>query len=205
MAVSGNCYKIRLLLAKLGIPFRNLEISFGDEGTKSPAYLAKNPNGMTPMLELPDGRVIAESGAILLHLAEGTRFLPVDAYERALTYQWLFFEQYSHEPYIAVRRALTILPHRAADATPERMASTLKGGNKALSVMETHLAKRPYFGGVAMSVADIALYGYTHVAEEGGFTLEAYPSVGAWLDRVAADPGHEPIGGVPQGDGRPDK
>ncbi len=196
MTISGNCYKVRLLLAKLGKPFRNIEVGFGADGTKSPAFLAKNPNGMTPLLELEDGRVLAESNAILLHLAEGTRFLPTDAYDRALAYQWLFFEQYSHEPYIAVRRALKILPHRSADATPERMTSTFAGGSRALAVMETHLAKAPFFAGDTLTIADIALYGYTHVANEGGFDLGAYPAVSAWLQRVEGDPGHVAMGWV---------
>ena len=193
MTNSGNCYKPRLLLAKLGVKFRHVETASGDAGTKSAAFLARNPNGRVPLLEFDDGRVLAESNAMLLHLAEGSRFLPDDAYLRALAYQWLFFEQYSHEPYIAVRRALLIMPHRAADATPERLAATLAGGEKALAVMEEQLARTPFFAGGEMSVADIALYAYTHDAGAGGFDLKTYPAVTAWLDRVASDPGHVPI------------
>jgi glutathione S-transferase len=193
MTNSGNCYKPRLLLAKLGVKFRHVETASGAAGTKSSAFLARNPNGRVPLLEFDDGRVLAESNAMLLHLAEGSRFLPGDAYLRALAYQWLFFEQYSHEPYIAVRRALLIMPHRAADATPERLAATLAGGEKALAVMEEQLAGTPFFAGGEMSVADIALYAYTHDAGAGGFDLKAYPAVTAWLDRVASDPGHVPI------------
>ena len=151
--------------------------------------MAKNPNGKVPLLELDDGRLLAESDAMLLYLAEGTRFLPADRYERGLAYQWLFFEQYSHEPYIAVRRALMVYPDRAEEATPERLASTLAGGEKALRVMQEQLARTPFFAGNAMSVADIALYAYTHEAGRGGFDLAAYPAVSAWLRRVEAEPG----------------
>lgn len=199
MTDSGNCYKPRLLLAKLGRDFEHVEIGSGDAGTRSAAFLAKNPNGMVPLLERDDGRVLAESNAILLHLAEGTPLLPADAYERALAYQWLFFEQYSHEPYIAVRRALMTNPRRAAEATPERLEATLVRGNRALGVMESRLARSPFFAGETMSVADIALYAYTHAAGEGGFDLAAYPAVGAWLARVAADPGHVPMEWTPGG------
>lgn len=193
---SGNCYKPRLLLAKLGTPFRHIETTSG-AGTRTADFLAKNPNGRAPILELEDGRIVAESNAILLHLAEGTRFLPADAYQRALAYQWMFFEQYSHEPYIAVRRALLVFPHRAAEATPEKLAATLAGGQKALGVMEEQLGKTPFFAGDAVSVADIALYAYTHDAKSGGFDLAAYPAVSAWLARVEADPGHVPITWLP--------
>ncbi|TIV91715.1 MAG: glutathione S-transferase family protein, partial [Mesorhizobium sp.] len=137
------------------------------------------------------------SNAILLYLAEGTRFLPADKYERALAYQWLFFEQYSHEPYIAVRKALLTFPERAKDATPERLALTLERGNKALGVMNQHLQQNEFFAGNAYSVADIALYAYTHTAEMGGFQIEAYPAVAAWLKRVEADKGHVPIEWLP--------
>lgn len=193
---SGNCYKPRLLLAKLGKPFRHVEVVSG-VSTKTTDFLSKNPNGRAPILELEDGRVVAESNAILLHLAEGTRFLPADAYERALAYQWMFFEQYSHEPFIAVRRALLVYPHRKAEATPERLAATMTGGLKALGVMEEQLGKTPFFSGHAMSVADIALYAYTHAAADGGFDLGPFPAVSAWLKRVEADPGHVPITWLP--------
>jgi glutathione S-transferase len=195
---SGNCYKPRLLMAKLNMPFEHIPISFVDGSTRKPDFMAKNPNGKIPLLEFDDGRLLAESNAILLHLAEGSRFIPEDAYERALMYQWLFFEQYTHEPSIAVRRALMVYPERAKDATPERLAATLEAGNKALLVMETQLQKTPYFAGAGMSVADIALYPYTHEANRGGFDLSAYPSVTKWLSRVAGDEGHVPIGWLPE-------
>ena len=152
---------------------------------------------MVPLLEFDDGRLLAESNAMLLHLGEGTRLVPQDAYARALAYQWLFFEQYSHEPYIAVRRALLTFPNRKKDATPERLQQTLDRGVKALGVMEKRLAEAPFFAGGEMSVADIALYAYTHVAEEGGFDLSAYPAVTAWIGRVENDPGHVPMDWLP--------
>ncbi|MBA3446312.1 MAG: glutathione S-transferase family protein [Pseudaminobacter sp.] len=197
MIDSGNCYKPRLLMAKLGRKFTHVEVSSHDGGTKSASYLAKNPNGMVPLLELDDGRLLAESNAILLYLAEGTRFLPADSYLRGLAYQWLFFEQYSHEPYIAVRKAILTFPGRAREATPERLELTLTRGNKALGVMEAQLARTPFFAGDQMSVADIALYAYTHDAAKGGFDLKAYPAVSAWLERVRADAGHVPIDWLP--------
>jgi glutathione S-transferase len=195
---SGNCYKPRLLLAKLGIPFRHVETRTGPGGaTRTDGFIAKNPNGRVPLLELEDGRRIAESNALLLYFAEGTRFLPQDRYERALAYQWMFFEQYSHEPYVAVRRALMVYPERAKDATPEKLAATLAGGEKALGVMEEQLKRTPFFAGSAMSVADIALYAYTHEAPRGGFDLAPYPAIVAWLRRVEADPGHVPLTWLP--------
>ena len=197
MIDSGNCYKPRLLMAKLGRRFEHVEVSSHDGSTRSAEYVAKNPNAMVPLLELDDGRLLAESNAILLYLGEGTRFVPKNAYQRALAYQWLFFEQYSHEPYIAVRRALLTFPNRKKDATPERLALTLERGNKALGVMEKQLGQTPFFAGEAMSVADIALYAYTHDAGAGGFDLAEYPAVNAWLRRVEKDPGHVPIDWLP--------
>lgn len=197
MVDSGNCYKPRLLLARLGQPFEHVEVSSRSGATRSEDYLAKNPNGMVPLLELADGRLLAELNAILLYLAEGTPLLPADHYARGLVYQWLFFEQYSHEPYIAVRKALLTFPERARDATPERLALTLERGNKALGVMEKHLASHSFFAGDAMSVADIALYAYTHEAGKGGFDLAAYPAVSAWVERVRNEPGHAPITWLP--------
>lgn len=197
MVDSGNCYKPRLLLATLGQPFEHVEVSSHTGATRSADYLAKNPNGMVPLLELADGRLLAESNAILLYLAEGTPLLPADHYALGLVYQWLFFEQYSHEPYIAVRKALLTFPERAKDATPERLALTLERGNKALGVMEKHLVSHSFFAGDAMSVADIALYAYTHEAGKGGFDLAAYPAVAAWVERVRNEPGHAPITWLP--------
>ena len=194
---SGNCYKPRLLLAKLGQPFRHVETSALDGTTRAAPFLAKNPNGRVPLLELEDGRFLAESNAILLYLGENSGFLPDDAYGRALVYQWLFFEQYSHEPFIAVRRAILKYPARAKDRTPERLASTLKGGEEALTVMEAQLARTPFLAGEELTLADIALYAYTHEAETGGFDLGKYPAVSAWLERVRGDAGHVPIEWLP--------
>lgn len=190
MIDSGNCYKPRLLMAKLGRPFEHVEVSSHDGSTRSAEYVAKNPNAMVPLLELDDGRLLAESNAILLFLGEGTRFVPKDAYQRALAYQWLFFEQYSHEPYIAVRRALLTFPNRKKDATPERLALTLERGHKALRVMEKQLVQTSFFAGEAVSVADIALYAYTHVAPEVDFDLKPYPAIRAWMDLVALQENH---------------
>jgi glutathione S-transferase len=194
---SGNCYKPRLLAAKLGLPFRHVEVNSRDGSTRTVAFLAKNPNGKVPLMELDDGRLLWESNAMLLYLGEGTRFLPSDRYERAVVHQWLFFEQYSHEPYIAVRRALIRYPERKALATPERMAETLAGGEKALGVMEAQLAKAPFIAGPTISVADIALYAYTQDAEYAGYDIGRFPAVAAWLDRVRSDPGNVPLEWMP--------
>ncbi|MGA2127167.1 MAG: glutathione S-transferase family protein [Xanthobacteraceae bacterium] len=187
---SGNCYKVRLVLTHLGRPFRTVEVSSLDGSTRKPDFLARNRIGKVPTVALDDGRHLAESNAILLHFAEGTALLPADAYDRAKVYEWLFFEQYSHEPTIAVRRALTVYPQRRAAATPERMAQLLDAGRFALGVMEARLGAASWLAGDAFSVADIALYAYTHSAHEGGFDLAAYPGIRAWLARVRALPGH---------------
>jgi glutathione S-transferase len=188
---SGNGYKVRLLLHQQGRPFEWIEHDILRGETRTPEYLALNPNGKIPLLELEDGTCLAESNAIQWYLAEGTPFLPEDRLLRAQVLQWLFFEQYSHEPYIAVVRfwthAGTLDDHAAELAT--RRAS----GHAALAVMEHHLAERSWFVGDAYSIADIALYAYTHVAPEGGFDLAPYPSVGRWLDRVRSAPKHIPI------------
>jgi glutathione S-transferase len=197
MIDSGNCYKVRLMLAKLGTAFRHLETQAFDGSTRRPDFLLKNPNGKVPLLELEDGRTLAESNAILLYLAEGTRFVPDDRYERALVHQWMFFEQYSHEPFIAVRRSLMKHAQRAEHATPDKMARLLEGGNRALKVMETVLGERAFVAGNTISAADIALYAYTHDAAAGGFDLTGFPNVSRWLGRVAADAGHVPLQWVP--------
>ena len=187
---SGNGFKCRLLLAQLGIPYERVEMDIRHGATRTPEYLAKNPNGRIPMLELDDGRRLAESNAILWWLADGTPFLPADRFARAEALQWMFFEQYSHEPYIAVarfwRHFLTKLTPLQELDLPERMAK----GYAALGVMEQHLARHPFFVDGRFGLADIALYGYTHVAGEGGFNLDAFPHTNAWLARVASQPGH---------------
>ena len=191
--VSGNSYKPRLLFALLKIPFRVVDMNTYDGSTRKPEYLAKNPIGRTPLVEFEDGRRLAESDAILLHFAEGTKYLPADSYDRAKAYEWLFFEQYEHEPSIAVRRSIMTAPERAHLKTPERLAQTLEKGNAALSVMEKRLSEADWLAGDAYSVADIALYAYTHCADEGGYELSAFPGVTTWLKRVASQPGHVPI------------
>lgn len=192
-ADSGNCYKVRLALSHRGVPYRTVAVSSLDGSTRRPEFLAKNPIGRVPTIEFEDGRCLAESNAILLHLAEGTRLLPSAGYDRAKTYEWLFFEQYEHEPTIAVRRALSVYPERRAEATPARMAQLLASGNRALAVMEQRLAAADWLAGAAFSVADISLYAYTHMAGDGGYDLAAFPAVGRWLRRIAALPGHVAI------------
>ena len=190
---SGNCYKVRLLLGHLGMPFHAVAVSSLDGSTRRPEFLVKNPIGRVPTIEFEDGRCLAESNAILLHLAEGTRLLPADAYDRAKVYEWLFFEQYEHEPTIAVRRALGVYPERRAEADPARMAQLLERGNRALAVLEHRLAAARWLAGDAFTIADISLYAYTHTAGDGGYDLQAFPKIGDWLNRVAALPGHVTI------------
>ncbi len=190
--VSGNCYKVRLLLAHLGIPYERRTVDVVDRSNRPDVLGGLNPALRVPTVVLDDGRPLAESGAILWYLGEGTPFVPEDSYERAQVLQWMFFEQYDHEPAIAVARfwlAYSGRPEAFADRLPER----LQAGNRALAAMERHLAGRQFFVGTELSLADIALYAYTHVADEGGFDLDPYPSVRAWLDRVASAPGHVPI------------
>jgi glutathione S-transferase len=189
--VSGNCYKVRLLLAHLGIPFERQELDVVDRSNRPDVLGGKNPALRVPTMVLDDGRPLGESGAILWYFGEGTRFVPADRYERAQVLQWMFFEQYDHEPAIAVARFLLAYSGREPD--PAFLAERTKAGYRALDAMEKHLDGREWLVGSAMSLADIALYGYTHVAHEGGFSLDAYPAIRAWLDRVAAEPGHVPI------------
>lgn len=195
MQPSGNCYKVRLLLHQLGVPFRLVDTNAGKGETRTAEFLAMNPNGRVPLLVLPDGRLLSESGAMLLYLAEGTRFLPDDRYARAIAHQWMFFEQYDHEPQIAVARSWLgpWYPERHGKATAEQIAGWHDKGNRALAVMEHRLAKHDWLAGDAYSVADIALYAYTHVAHEGGFDLGRFPGVTRWLARVAQTPGYVPL------------
>jgi glutathione S-transferase len=189
---SGNGYKVRLLLHQLGIPFQRIECDILAGETRTPAFLARNPNGRIPLLELEDGSTLAESNAIQWYLASGTPLLPADARAQAEVLQWMFFEQYSHEPNIAVLRFWHFADELSEHA-PEEIAAKVAGGEGALDVMQGHLAVHDYFAGGAYSIADIALYAYTHVAEEGGFRLARWPAVEAWLERVRGQPGHVPI------------
>lgn len=192
-AISGNTYKIRLLVAQLGIDCERVEIDIMKGESRTPEYLAKNANGRVPLLELDDGTYLPESTAILFYLAEGTPYLPAGRADRAQALAWMCFEQYNHEPNLAVARHWTQHVEMTAEqhaALPGKIAA----GYAALDVMESHLAANDYFAGGRYSIADIALYAYTHVAEEGGFDLARYPAIGAWLTRVAAQPGHIPMG-----------
>jgi glutathione S-transferase len=189
---SGNGYKVRLLLHQLDIPFERIELDVMNGASRTPEFLARNRNGRIPLLELEDGTALAESNAIQFYLAEGTPFLPTGRLERAQVLQWMFFEQYSHEPYIAVVRAWTHWPSRAP-SNPDEIAARRARGYEALDVMEDHLHHRDWFAAGRYTIADIALYAYTHVAHEGGFDLAPYPAVNAWLARVCSQPRHIPI------------
>jgi glutathione S-transferase len=189
---SGNGYKVRLLLAQLGIAHRRVELDIDQGETRTPQFLAKNPNGKIPALELEDGTVLAESNAILCYLADGTPLMPAEKLARAQALQWLFFEQYSHEPYVATPRY--IIKHLGRDhARAAELPGRIERGYQALGVMEKHLGARPFFVAGRYTVADIALYAYTHVAHEADMSLKGFPNVRAWLARVAAEPGHIPI------------
>ncbi len=187
-SVSGNCHKLRLLLEQLGREYRWVEIDSSKGESRTPQYLAKNANGRVPILELEDGRVLAESNAILCYLAEGTPYLPADAWQKAQALSWMFFEQYSHEPYVAVARFIrgwtpADSPRRVAELT-----RCMERGHQALAVMEKHLVGNAWFTGLEYGIADIALFAYTDVAHHGGFDLKRYPAVGDWLARVRATP-----------------
>ncbi len=190
--VSGNCYKVRLVLARLGASYERRELSVSDRTDRAEVLGGLNPALRVPTLVLDDGRALGESGAITWFLAEGTDLVPSDPFSRAQVLQWLFFEQYDHEPAIAAVRfwvAYSGRPEAFTHLLEERRAA----GHRALAAMETHLTGRQYLVGETLTLADVALYAYTHVAPEGGFDLAAYPSIGAWLDRVAGDPHHVPM------------
>ncbi|MDQ6917084.1 MAG: glutathione S-transferase family protein [Pseudomonadota bacterium] len=189
MSASGNCHKVRMTLETLGLPYEWTEIDPARGETRTPAFLAMNPNGKVPLLEIDAGTYLPESNAILCYLAEGTPLLPRDRLQLARVMQWLFFEQYSHEPYIAVARYLRRF-HPDPGSQRALAETKLDGGHEALAVMEGHLAREPYFSAGRYTIADIALYAYTHVAGEGGFQLDRFPAVKAWLARVEAQPGY---------------
>ncbi len=193
---SGNCYKLRLLLAQLGRregrDYRWIETDSSRGATRTPDYLARNPNGKVPMLEREDGAVLTESNAILCWLAEGTPFLAGDAWQRAQSLSWLFFEQYSHEPHVAVARFIC---GWTPPDSPRRadLPHLRERAHAALAVMEQHLARQAWFGGTCYGIADIALFAYSHCAEDGGIALAAYPRLRDWLDRVRATPDFVPL------------
>ena len=192
MNASGNCYKVKLALEELGVPYEWVETDIMQGGSRTPEFLAMNPNGKVPTLALGDGQFLPESNAILHYLAEGTPLMPRNRLGRARALQWMFFEQYSHEPYIAVARFVTLFlpPDHARRAELPRLRER---GDQALRVMEAGLANALYFAGEDYSIADIALFAYTHCAGEAGFELAPYPRVRAWLARVRAQPGFVPL------------
>ena len=189
---SGNCHKVRLLLEQLGREYAWVETDSSQGATRTPEFLAKNPNGKVPFIELDDGRVLTESNAILCWLADGTPYLPADSWQRAQALSWMFFEQYSHEPYIAVARFICgwtpLDSPRRADLPRLR-----ERGHQALAVMERHLTTMPWFSGETYGVADMALFAYTCVTDHGGIRLDAYPAIRDWLARVARMPGFVPL------------
>lgn len=189
---SGNCYKLRLALEQLQLAYLWVEVNSAKGETRTPEFLAKNPNGKVPLLQLPDGRYLSESNAILIYLAEGSRLWPTDRWQHAQALQWMFFEQYSHEPYIAVARF--IMKYLPADhQRRQELPQLQERGCQALGVMEKHLQQQMFFSGSHYGVADISLFAYTHGAAEGGFDLSAYPALRAWLERVRTQPGFIPL------------
>jgi glutathione S-transferase len=189
-AISGNCYKVRLLFALLGIEYERREVDVIDRSGRAQILGDLNPGLRVPTLVLDDGRPLAESDAILFYFAEGTEYLPEDRYARAQVLQWLFFEQYSHEPNIAVLR---FWAHAGIKPEPREALAKFNGGQAALEAMERHLGGREFFVGDRPTVADLALYAYTHVADEGGFELDRFPAIGEWLGRISALPGYVSI------------
>ena len=190
---SGNCYKVKLALTQLRVTFTWIPVDIMKSESRTPEFLAKNPNGRVPMLELDDGACLAESNAILWYLAEGTPLVPDSRLARGQALQWMFFEQYSHEPNIATSRYII----RYLDNPPEKkaaLAARVEPGYAALGVMETHLKANDWFASGRYSIADIALYAYTHCAAEGGFDLARFPAIRAWLARVESQPFYAPMG-----------
>ena len=180
---SGNCYKVKLLAAMLDIELEWINIDVLSNETQTPEFLEKNPNGKIPTLELDDGRCISESNAILNYLSEGTDLLPSEVFEKIKVLQWQFFEQYSHEPFIAVARSMVKF-HGVTDDTRDEYESKKVEGYKALDVMENQLSKTNFLVGNRFTIADITLFAYTHIAEEGGFDLSSFDAINAWIARV---------------------
>ena len=185
-STSGNCHKVKMVLDITGQAYAWREIDILKSETRTPEFLRLNPNGKVPVLVFEDGTALAESNAILWYVGEGTALIPADRLQRARMLQWMFFEQYTHEPAIAVARFIRAFLKRTDDA---RLPDLAKRGNRALEVMEQHLADHPYFAGDRLSLADLSLYAYTHKAADGGFDLGTYPAVRAWLARCQAQPG----------------
>ena len=188
-ASSGNCYKLRLAMAQLGISFQRIEKDITRGETRTEDFLAINPNGRIPVLVTPDNKVLPESNAALWYLAGDSKLMPEGAFQQAQVLQWMFFEQYNHEPNIATSRYwIHVLGEREKYA--EALAEKQQKGHDALRVMEAHLSGRDFFVGEDYSIADIALYAYTHVAGEAGFSLQNYPAIMCWLDRVKGQEGY---------------
>lgn len=192
---SGNGYKIRLLLSWLGEDYDYIPMDIHKGDTHTPEFLAKNPVGQIPYLELDDGRGLAESNAILFYLALGTEYLPPDAFSQAEILRWMFFEQYKHEPTIAVARFIRVY---APKERKNELPNLMKKGKAALDIMESHLKGHKFFVGDRLTIADISLYAYTHVAEDGGFDLKPYKAIRAWLKRVANHPRYIKITSTPE-------
>ena len=190
---SGNGYKVRLVLRQLGLPYELVELDIKHGATRTPEFLAKNPNGRIPLLEIPGRGYLAESHAIIAYLAEGTTLVPADPLDRARMWQWMCFEQYNLEPNIGTARFWLASLGKTEAELGEKLEEKRRNGHAALGVLEQGLARREFLVGERYSLADIALYGYTHVAPEGGFALDGYPAIRAWCARIAAQPGHVPI------------
>ena len=184
---SGNGYKIRLLLTQIGIPFERVEVNILTKETQTLEFLSKNPNGKIPVLEIESGKYLAESNAIMIYLSEGTEFLPYDRFLRAQVLGWLFFEQNSHEPFIATSRFLISILGKT-DEYKEVIEQKREPGYAALRIMENHLTSHNFFVGKRYTIADMGLFAYTHVANEGGFDLTQFPAIQAWIERVKAQP-----------------
>lgn len=192
MSDSGNCYKVRLILSLLGEPYEWVEVDSTKGETRTPEFLARNPKGKVPLLETRGGEYLPESNAILCYLAEDTEYLPRERWDRAQVLQWLFWEQYSHEPYVATARAILLYQKNPQDPT---LPLKTERGYQALALMDRYLAGRQFFVCEKYSIADIALYAYTHVAHQGGFDLGRFPALRAWLSRVASQPRHVSLQG----------
>jgi glutathione S-transferase len=190
---SGNGYKVRLVLRHLGLPFELVDVDIKTGGSRTPEFLAKNPNGRIPTLEIPGRGFLAESHAIIWYLAEGSRLVPADAFDRAQMWQWMCFEQYNLEPNIGSARFWLASLKKTEAELGQKLVDARRNGYEALDVLEKGLAGKAFLAGGQYSLADIALYAYTHVAPEGGFSLEKYPGIRAWCRRIEAQPGHTPI------------
>ena len=191
-SISGNAYKARLVLSQLGIAFERIEMDILNGAARTLEFRKINPQSQVPTVELEDGRVLTQSGAILWYFADGTRLLPSDAYLRAQVLRWMFFEQNNHEPTVAECRFWVRFLGKGEE-WKERLAEKRAAGYRALDLMEAQLGTSPFIVGEQYTIADIALYAYSHVADEGGFDLSRYPAIRGWLDRVAAEPGHVPM------------